>query len=242
MMNKIRLLIFLFLSINLNSQSAKSFSETFSEVAKNVNPAVVTITSEKVQKEQYRNPFEEFFGDEYFRYYAPERERRSQALGSGVIVDASNGFIITNNHVIQDADEISIILIDEREFEAEVIGADPKSDIAILKIEAENLSAVGLGDSDNLDVGEWVLAIGSPFSANLSHTVTAGIVSAKGRSSVIGGVDYQDFIQTDAAINPGNSGGALVNLDGELVGINTAIATGGYMRSNAGVGLLFHLI
>lgn len=236
MMNKIRLLIFLFLSINLNSQSAKSFSETFSEVAKNVNPAVVTITSEKVQKEQYRNPFEEFFGDEYFRYYAPERERRSQALGSGVIVDASNGFIITNNHVIQDADEISIILIDEREFEAEVIGADPKSDIAILKIEAENLSAVGLGDSDNLDVGEWVLAIGSPFSANLSHTVTAGIVSAKGRSSVIGGVDYQDFIQTDAAINPGNSGGALVNLDGELVGINTAIATGGYMRSNAGVG------
>lgn len=236
MMNKIRLLIFLFLSINLNSQSAKSFSETFSEVAKNVNPAVVTITSEKVQKEQYRNPFEEFFGDEYFRYYAPERERRSQALGSGVIVDASKGFIITNNHVIQDADEISIILIDEREFEAEVIGADPKSDIAILKIEAENLSAVGLGDSDNLDVGEWVLAIGSPFSANLSHTVTAGIVSAKGRSSVIGGVDYQDFIQTDAAINPGNSGGALVNLDGELVGINTAIATGGYMRSNAGVG------
>ena len=236
MMDKIRLLIFLFLSINLNAQSAKYFSETFSEVAKNVNPAVVTITSEKVQKEQYRNPFEEFFGDEYFRYYAPERERRSQALGSGVIVDSSNGFIITNNHVIQDADEISIILIDEREFEAEVIGADPKSDIAILKIEAENLSAVGLGNSDNLDVGEWVLAIGSPFSANLSHTVTAGIVSAKGRSSVIGGVDYQDFIQTDAAINPGNSGGALVNLDGELVGINTAIATGGYMRSNAGVG------
>ena len=236
MMDKIRLLIFLFLSINLNAQSAKYFSETFSEVAKNVNPAVVTITSEKVQKEQYRNPFEEFFGDEYFRYYAPERERRSQALGSGVIVDASNGFIITNNHVIQDADEISIILIDEREFEAEVIGADPKSDIAILKIEAENLSAVGLGNSDNLDVGEWVLAIGSPFSANLSHTVTAGIVSAKGRSSVIGGVDSQDFIQTDAAINPGNSGGALVNLDGELVGINTAIATGGYMRSNAGVG------
>ena len=236
MMDKIRLLIFLFLSVNLNAQSAKYFSETFSEVAKNVNPAVVTITSEKVQKEQYRNPFEEFFGDEYFRYYAPERERRSQALGSGVIVDSSNGFIITNNHVIQDADEISIILIDEREFEAEVIGADPKSDIAILKIEAENLSAVGLGNSDNLDVGEWVLAIGSPFSANLSHTVTAGIVSAKGRSSVIGGVDYQDFIQTDAAINPGNSGGALVNLDGELVGINTAIATGGYMRSNAGVG------
>jgi serine protease Do len=119
---------------------------------------------------------------------------------------------------------------------AEVVGFDPKSDIAVLKISTDNLTAVRLGDSDKLDVGEWVLAIGSPFSSNLSHTVTAGIVSAKGRSSVIGSVDYEDFIQTDAAINPGNSGGALVNLDGELVGINTAIATGGFMRSSAGVG------
>ncbi|HIO56737.1 MAG TPA: PDZ domain-containing protein, partial [Candidatus Marinimicrobia bacterium] len=113
---------------------------------------------------------------------------------------------------------------------------DPKSDLAVLKIDAGNLTAIQLGDSDKLDVGEWVLAIGSPFSTNLSHTVTAGIVSAKGRSRVIGSVDYQDFIQTDAAINPGNSGGALVNLEGELVGINTAIATGGLMRSNVGVG------
>jgi len=126
--------------------------------------------------------------------------------------------------------------MDEREFEADVVGTDPKSDLAVLRIDADNLTGVRIGDSDGLDVGEWVLAIGSPFSANLSHTVTAGIVSAKGRSSVIGGVDYQDFIQTDAAINPGNSGGALVNLEGELIGINTAIATGGYMRSNAGVG------
>ena len=144
--------------------------------------------------------------------------------------------IITNNHVVEGADQISIVLMDEREFDAEVLATDPKSDLAILKIDGKNLTQVTLGNSDNLDVGEWVLAIGSPFSSNLSHTVTAGIVSAKGRTNVIGGIDYEDFIQTDAAINPGNSGGALVNLDGELIGINTAIATGGYMRSNAGVG------
>ncbi len=229
--------VFTFLIFSsLSGQSAKYFSETFADVVKNVNPAVVTITSEKVQSDRYRSPFEEFFGDDFFRYYSPERERRSQALGSGVIVDAANGYILTNNHVVQDADEISIFLMDERKFEADVVGTDPKSDLAVLRIDANDLTGVRLGDSDGLDVGEWVLAIGSPFSANLSHTVTAGIVSAKGRSSVIGGVDYQDFIQTDAAINPGNSGGALVNLEGELVGINTAIATGGYMRSNAGVG------
>ncbi|HIN62789.1 MAG TPA: Do family serine endopeptidase, partial [Candidatus Marinimicrobia bacterium] len=179
---------------------------------------------------------EEFFGDDYFRNNSPQRERRSRALGSGVIVDAKEGYILTNNHVVEDADEIAIFLIDEREFKAEVVGTDPKSDLAVLKIDAGNLTSIRLGDSDKLDVGEWVLAIGSPFSTNLSHTVTAGIVSAKGRSRVIGSVDYQDFIQTDAAINPGNSGGALVNLEGELVGINTAIATGGLMRSNVGVG------
>lgn len=236
-MKQITFLFFTLLGVSLSGQSAKYFSETFANVVKEVNPAVVTITSERLLKaDQFRHPFEEFFGDDFFRYYSPERERRSQALGSGVIVDAVNGYILTNNHVVQDADEISIFLMDEREFEAEVVGTDPESDLAVLKIKADNLSGVKLGDSDKLNVGAWVLAIGSPFSANLSHTVTAGIVSAKGRSSVIGGVDYQDFIQTDAAINPGNSGGALVNLDGELVGINTAIATGGYMRSNAGVG------
>ena len=235
-MKKYILVFTLLIFVSLHGQSAKYFSETFADVVKNVNPAVVTITSEKVQSGRFQHPFEEFFGDDFFRYYSPERERRSQALGSGVIVDAVNGYILTNNHVVQDADEISIFLMDEREFEAEVVGTDPKSDLAVLRIDADNLTGVRLGDSDGLDVGEWVLAIGSPFSANLSHTVTAGIVSAKGRSSVIGGVDYQDFIQTDAAINPGNSGGALVNLEGKLVGINTAIATGGYMRSNAGVG------
>ena len=223
-------------AVNLSAQSAKYFSDTFADVVKKVNPAVVTITSERVVTDQRRHPFEEFFDNDYFGNNFPERERRSRALGSGVIVDAKNGYILTNNHVVEDADEISIYLIDEREFKAEVVGADPKSDIAVLKINTDNLTAIRLGDSDKLDVGEWVLAIGSPFSSNLSHTVTAGIVSAKGRSSVIGSVDYEDFIQTDAAINPGNSGGALVNLDGELVGINTAIATGGFMRSSAGVG------
>ena len=115
-------------------------------------------------------------------------------MGSGVIVDAKNGHIITNNHVVEGADQISIVLMDEREFDAEVLATDPKSDLAILKIDAKNLTQVTLGNSDNLDVGEWVLAIGSPFSSSLSHTVTAGIVSAKGRTNVIGGIDYEDFI------------------------------------------------
>lgn len=223
------------------SRLAQQFSDTFAKVVEKVNPAVVTITSEKIIKRdgrRFRHPFEEYFGDDFFKYYfdAPEGERRSKILGSGVIVDAEKGFILTNNHVVEGADEITILLIDEREFSAEVVGTDPQSDVAILKIEAGDLVQAELGDSDELRVGEWVLAIGSPFSRNLSHTVTAGIVSAKGRSRVLGGIDYQDFIQTDAAINPGNSGGALVNLDGELVGINTAIATGGFSRGNVGVG------
>tara|TARA_A100000164_G_scaffold104022_1_gene91296 strand:+ start:114 stop:1496 length:1383 start_codon:yes stop_codon:yes gene_type:complete len=232
--NKIILYTFLLFSF-LSSQSAKYYSDTFSNVVKKVNAAVVTINSEKIVSNERRNPFEEFFYED-FGYGNPNRERTTKALGSGVIVDAKNGHIITNNHVVEGADQISIVLMDEREFDAEVLATDPKSDLAILKIDAKNLTQVTLGNSDNLDVGEWVLAIGSPFSSSLSHTVTAGIVSAKGRTNVIGGIDYEDFIQTDAAINPGNSGGALVNLDAELIGINTAIATGGYMRSNAGVG------
>jgi len=232
--NKIILYTFLLFSF-LSSQSAKYYSDTFANVVKKVNAAVVTINSEKIVSNERRNPFEEFFYED-FGYGYPNRERTTRALGSGVIVDAKRGHIITNNHVVEGADQISIVLMDEREFDAEILATDPKSDLAILKIDGKNLTQVTLGNSDNLDVGEWVLAIGSPFSSNLSHTVTAGIVSAKGRTNVIGGIDYEDFIQTDAAINPGNSGGALVNLDGELIGINTAIATGGYMRSNAGVG------
>ncbi|MDP6456146.1 MAG: Do family serine endopeptidase [Candidatus Marinimicrobia bacterium] len=223
------------------SRSAKQFSDTFAQVVEKVNPAVVTITSEKIIKwedRRFRHPFEEYFGEDFFKDYfdLPEGESRNRVLGSGVIVDAGKGYILTNNHVVEGADEINILLIDEREFSAEVIGTDPQSDVAVLKIDTNDLVQAEMGDSDELRVGEWILAIGSPFSRNLSHTVTAGIVSAKGRSRVLGGIDYQDFIQTDAAINPGNSGGALVNLDGELVGINTAIATGGFSRGNVGVG------
>jgi serine protease Do len=138
---------------------------------------------------------------------------------------------------VDDVDGIQIKLIDKRVFEAKLIGADVKSDLAILQIEAKDLNEIKLGDSDKLRVGEWVMAVGSPFSANLSHTVTTGIISALGRSNILGNSrNYEDFIQTDAAINPGNSGGALLNMKGELIGINTAIATGGYERSNRGVG------
>ena len=233
-MNKLIIYIVI-LSSFLPSQSAKYYSDTFAKVVKKVNAAVVTINSEKIVSNERRNPFEEFFYED-FGYGYPNRERKTRALGSGVIVDAINGHVITNNHVVEGADQISIVLMDQREIDAEILATDPKSDLAVLKIDAKNLTEITLGNSDELNVGEWVLAIGSPFSSNLSHTVTAGIVSAKGRSGVIGGIDYEDFIQTDAAINPGNSGGALVNLDGELIGINTAIATGVYMRSNAGVG------
>ena len=233
-MNKLIIYIAILLSF-LPSQSAKYYSDTFAKVVKKVNAAVVTINSEKIVSNERRNPFEEFFYED-FGYGYPNRERKTRALGSGVIVDAINGHVITNNHVVEGADQISVVLMDQREIDAEILATDPKSDLAVLKIDAKNLTEITLGNSDELNVGEWVLAIGSPFSSNLSHTVTAGIVSAKGRSGVIGGIDYEDFIQTDAAINPGNSGGALVNLDGELIGINTAIATGGYMRSNAGVG------
>ncbi len=235
-------MVLVFLStLSAKLPAAKELSDTFVSVVEKVNAAVVTITSEKVFTQgdsNFRHPFDEYFGDNYFpyQYRDPNREYRSQILGSGVIVDAVNGYILTNNHVVAEADEIIILLIDEREYEADVIGRDPQSDLAVLKIDAEDLVAAELGDSDELDVGEWVLAIGSPFSEELSHTVTAGIVSAKGRSRIIDGTSYEDFIQTDAAINPGNSGGALVDLDGKLVGINTAIATGGFSRGNVGVG------
>ena len=165
-----------------------------------------------------------------------QREFKTNALGSGVIVDSNKGYILTNNHVVDDMDGIRVKLIDKREFEATIIGTDPKTDLAILQIDAENLDDIRMGDSDELRVGEWVMAVGSPFSENLSHTVTTGIVSAIGRSNILDSGSYEDFIQTDAAINPGNSGGALLNMDGELIGINTAIATGGYEKGNRGVG------
>jgi len=209
----------------------KGTSRAFVAIAKQVTPTVVTITSERLIRpsDLEGSPFHEFFGDDFMQRFFGRRGQesfRQRGLGSGVIISA-DGYILTNNHVVGDADELQVITSDERRFEGKVIGSDPESDLAVIKIEQSGLPAAQLGDSDRVEVGEWVLAIGSPFQ--LDATVTLGIVSAKSRNNV-GLASYEDFIQTDAAINPGNSGGALVNLDGELVGINTAIATrtGGY--------------
>ena len=210
--------------------SKKEFSEAFINVATIANPAIVSIVSEKTASSSHNY----FFGPNFDNNHP--NFPKSQGLGSGVIIDAKNGYIVTNNHVISDAEDITIYLMDKHELKAEVIGADPLSDIAILKIDYTNLDDVVLGDSDELSVGEWVMAIGSPFGLELNHTVTAGIVSAVGRSDVVSRQNFENFIQHDAAINPGNSGGALFNLDAELIGINTAIATDGYSRMNAGVG------
>ena len=215
-------------------------SRAFVEIAKRVTPTVVSITSEKVIK--VRDPFTNFFGnDEFFKRFFPgggqggDKEFRQNGLGSGIIVSA-DGYILTNYHVIKDADELNVI-IDKKEYVARVVGSDPETDIAVVDIDAQNLPAIRLGDSDKLEVGELVLAVGSPFDISLQHTVTSGIISAKGRSnlSLGGNLTYQDFIQTDAAINPGNSGGALVNIRGELIGINTAIYAGNG-GGNVGIG------
>jgi serine protease Do len=199
------------------------------QLFKEVSPAVVNISTTQVVKfnrPRMRNPFgpqdpfEEFFHNYFGRM---PREQKRKSLGSGFIV-SPDGFILTNNHVVEKAEEVTVTLLDKEEFKAKVIGTDPKIDIALIKIDAKRkLPYVTLGDSDKLDVGEWVVAIGNPFA--LGHTVTAGIVSAKGR--IIGSGPYDDFIQTDASINPGNSGGPLFNLKGEVVGINTAIMQGG---------------
>jgi serine protease Do len=217
---------------------------SFTDVAMAVSPAVVNIRTEKVVKgggtvfrhfrgpgpfgndDPFRDFFEKFFGD-----VPPQREFKQRSLGSGFFID-KEGYIVTNNHVIENADEIKVKLKNGKEYDAEIVGRDAKTDIALIKVESwEGSQAVKLGDSDILKVGEWVVAIGSPFG--LEHTVTAGIVSAKGR--VIGSGPYDDFIQTDASINPGNSGGPLLNMKGEVVGINTAI----FSRSGGNVGIGF---
>jgi len=213
----------------------QQFSTLFVDIVEDVNQSVVTITAKKTYTmNKDVQDFYRFWGRDIPDSY------QGKSLGSGVIVDADNGYVITNHHVVFDngkpVDEIIIELMDKRMFDAEIIGLDEGTDLALLQIEADNLKSIKMGDSDKVRVGEWVLAIGSPFSANLSHTVTAGIVSAVGRDNVMmqGGDKYQDFIQTDAAINPGNSGGALLNMAGELIGINAAIISGS--RSSAGVG------
>jgi serine protease Do len=188
-------------------------------------PAVVNISTKQVVKVQQPSPFGDPQMDEFFyRFFGgkPQREQVRQSLGSGFII-SSDGYILTNNHVVDMARDIKVALADGRVLEARLVGKSREIDIALIKVEANDLPAVALGDSDALEVGDWVVAIGNPFG--LSHTVTAGIVSAKGR--VIGVGPYDDLIQTDAAINPGNSGGPLFNTKGEVVGINTVIiATG----------------
>ncbi|MGE4111143.1 MAG: Do family serine endopeptidase [Burkholderiales bacterium] len=203
---------------------------TLAPLVNQVTPAVVNI-SVVTRAPMEDNPL---FRDPFFRRFfnLPDRpQRQEQAAGSGVIVDAARGYVLTNNHVIKDAEQVIVTLKDRRQFPAKLVGTDPGTDIAVLQISASRLSALRIGDSDALQVGDYVLAIGNPFG--IGQTVTSGIVSALGRSglSVEG---YEDFIQTDASINPGNSGGALVNLRGELVGINTAII--GPAGGNVGIG------
>ncbi len=207
------------------------FPQSFADLAEKVRPAVVNISTTTTVRVPGM-PFQHFFGpkeglpDEFKQFFGqvPDQEMKRQSLGSGFIVDR-DGYIITNNHVVEKAEEIKVKLSDGREFKAKVVGRDPKTDLALIKIAStfENLPVIELGDSDKMRVGDWVLAIGNPFG--LEHTVTQGIISATGR--VLGSGPYDNFIQTDAPINPGNRGGPLVNLKGEVIGINSAIISGG---------------
>jgi serine protease Do len=213
------------------------FSAPFEEVAEVIKPSLVSISSTKrimapsESTPQVPEQFRHFFGNDFFeRFFGhrmPEQGYVQEGLGSGVIV-SDDGYILTNAHVVDNADKVTVKLSDDREYQAKVIGTDTRTDLAVVKIHADGLYPAKLGNSDSLRVGEWVVAAGIPFG--LSHTITAGIISAKGRTHV-GIADYEDFIQTDAAINPGNSGGPLVDLEGKVIGINTAIFTrsGGYM-------------
>ena len=224
-------------------ETLRSTGQVFAEIAEKVTPAVVFVSVEQEVVQQipdiyFGDPLDGF-NDEFFKRFFGQpfpRQRQQQprqqkqirkGQGSGFII-SPDGYILTNNHVVEGAEKIAVKLSDDRELSAKVVGTDPDTDVAVIKIDANNLPTVQLGDSDKLKVGEWIIAIGSPFG--LSHTVTAGIVSAKGRSR-IGLSEYEDFIQTDAAINFGNSGGPLLNIDGKAIGINSAIysRSGGYM-------------
>lgn len=217
-------------AVSLNKSTRTPAAFDFKLASKKSTPAVVQIyAAESVeqararQMERRRNgSFFDFFGDDFFGYGS---SRPKNGSGSGVIM-SEDGYIITNNHVVGFADNIKVTLENGKEYKAEKVGVDPITDLAVVKIEARNLPTIEYGDSDKIEIGEWVLAVGNPFSY-LTSTVTAGIVSAKGRDLdlIEGGQSIVEFIQTDAAVNPGNSGGALVNTDGELIGINTAIAT-----------------
>jgi Do/DeqQ family serine protease len=209
-------------------REAATMPATFAPVVKTVVPAVVNISSTKVVRTSGRNS--DPFGDLGPGFRTPDRPLRQQGEGSGVIVSA-DGYIVTNDHVVNGATELKVSLTDKREFKARLIGADEKTDIALLKVDGANLPHVTLGSSAAVEVGDIALAVGNPFG--LGQTVTMGIISATGRGG-LGIEDYEDFIQTDASINPGNSGGALVNTRGELIGINTAILSGS--GGNQGIG------
>ena len=201
----------------------EQISLAFEQASGQVSPAVVSIFAEQIVEVQNSfgmpdEAFRDFFGEDLFRRFfgAPqpqEKKRTVRSLGSGVIV-TKDGYILTNNHVVEKAEKLSVVVGDKNTYEAKVIGTDPPTDVAVIKIEGKNLPVASLGNSDSVKIGQWVIAVGNPFQ--LMHTVTAGIISAKGRSSV-GLADYEDFIQTDASINPGNSGGALADLDGNVV-------------------------
>ena len=217
----------------LPQQLAGEKLPSLAPMVQQVAPAVVNIsTRSKIHRQQ--NPL---LNDPFFRHFFREQQRpeasRPQSLGSGVVIDAEKGLVISNHHVVGRADEITVTLRDGRELKAELLGSDPEADVALLKVPVVALTEIKLADSDALLVGDFVVAIGNPFG--LGQTVTSGIVSAVGRSG-LGIEGYEDFIQTDASINPGNSGGALVNLRGELVGMNTAILAPGGSGGNVGIG------
>ena len=226
-------------TVKVVSRSEASTARGYASVVKRVLPAVVNISSSKVVKSDMsalRGPqgvdpfFRQFFGDDFFRKFAVPQERREKSLGSGVIV-SPEGYILTNNHVVDGATEVTVTLHDKRELKARVVGTDPRTDIAVLKIDGSNFPVLTLGDSSKVEVGDIVLAVGDPFG--VGQTVTQGIVSATGRGG-LGIEQVEDFIQTDAPINPGNSGGALVDDEGHLIGINTAIM--GNSGGSQGIG------
>jgi serine protease Do len=220
---------------------ARQLSTAFESVAEKITPSVVSISSRKAVSKgaegvDIPEPFKHFFGDDFLKKYGQPSPGPDgllpHGMGTGVVVDKT-GHIVTNHHVIAGADEVEVTLFNKKTYPARIVGTDPRTDLAVIKIDADEVIPARLGNSADLRIGEWVIAAGNPFG--FQNTITAGIVSAKGRKHVSGGDKYEDYIQTDAAINPGNSGGPLVNLDSEVVGINTAIysRTGGYM----GIGL-----
>src|SRR5579862_1057761 len=227
-------------SVRMANHSGTEDARGYARVVKEVVPAVVNISSSRVSKQEARGGqgmqqmdpfFRQFFGDEGTRHFNVPRERREKSLGSGVIV-SPEGYVLTNNHVVDHATEITVTLRDKREMKARVVGTDPRTDIAVLKIDGTNLPSITLGDSSKVQVGDIALAIGNPFG--VGQTVTMGIVSAMGRGN-LGIEEVEDFIQTDAPINPGNSGGALIDDEGHLIGINTAILSGN-SGGNQGIG------